>query len=300
VFIKVIRQLKRNIKQQIYLFYIRNFKDFIKLTNKPFISINNFKKLSNHVYSKNKKFNLNKLKMNDIIFLEIENLNSFVEHVVNNIEVKINLLIQNSNIVIVEESLNNLLSKNLVIFAQNMNLDIEKYENLHVLPTGFKNRNLIRNAKIKNYLNVSREKVKKNNIFISIDFSKHKNRLDLLKLIFKNEIFVFNRYSEHKTFLNEMSKYKFVACPRGTKIDTVLIWECLYVKSIPVLLKTDFSKNLKHLGIPILEVERWEDILLFSETELNNFYQLESEKFLNNEFSSFLFWDKYIKDNLTN
>lgn len=300
MFIKVIRQLKRNIKQQIYLLYIRNFKDFIELTNKPFISGNNFKKLSNHVFSKNKKFNLNKLKMNDIIFLEIENLSSFVEDVVDNIEVKINLIIQNSNIEIVEESLNNLLSKNIVIFAQNLNLDIKKYNNLHILPTGFKNRNLIRNAKLKNYLNVSIEKVKKNNIFISMDVSKHKDRLDLLKLIYKNEIFVFNRYSEHKAFLNEMSKYKFVACPRGTKIDTVMIWECLYVKSIPVLLKTDFSKNLKYLGIPILEVESWEDILLFSELELNNFYQLESKKFLDNEFSSFLFWDNYIKDNLTN
>lgn len=300
MFIKVIRQLKRNIKQQIYLLYIRNFKDFIELTNKPFISSNNFKKLSNHVFSKNKKFNLNKLKMNDIIFLEIENLNSFVEDVFDNIEVKINLIIQNSNIEIVEESLNNLLSKNIVIFAQNLNLDIEKYNNLHILPTGFKNRNLIRNAKLKNYLNVSIEKFKKNNIFISMDVSKHKDRLDLLKLVYKNEIFVFNRYSEHKAFLNEMSKYKFVACPRGTKIDTVMIWECLHVKSIPVLLKTDFSKNLKYLGIPILEVESWEDILLFSELELNNFYQLESKKFLDNEFSSFLFWDNYIKDNLTN
>jgi len=79
-----------------------------------------------------------------------------------------------------------------------------------------------------------------------------------------------------------------------------MIWECLHVKSIPVLLKTDFSKNLKYLGIPILEVESWEDILLFSELELNNIYQLESKKFLDNEFSSFLFWDNYIKDNLTN
>ena len=51
-----------------------------------------------------------------------------------------------------------------------------------------------------------------------------------------------------------ISRYRFVLCPRGNGIDTHRFWETLYHGGIPVVMKSDWSRNIKDLGIPILEI----------------------------------------------
>lgn len=53
--------------------------------------------------------------------------------------------------------------------------------------------------------------------------------------------------------------YKYVACPRGNGIDTHRFWETIYRGGIPVVLSSPWSKSLKILDIPFIEVENWSD-----------------------------------------
>ena len=92
-----------------------------------------------------------------------------------------------------------------------------------------------------------------------------------------------------------LSKYKFNLCPHGNGIDTHRIWETLLVNSIPVLLNTSFAQNFKEIGVPMLLVNKWEDLLHLSVAELNNFY-IEKKKVGDfRKYSTFSFWKNYIE-----
>ena len=101
-------------------------------------------------------------------------------------------------------------------------------------------------ANIENYFKHGNKSIEKfNKIFVSHNPIKNIERNKILKVIYKNELFVYHRYSGHKELIKSISKYKFVACPSGNKIDTVLIWESLFLNAIPILIKSNFTQNLK-------------------------------------------------------
>jgi hypothetical protein len=56
------------------------------------------------------------------------------------------------------------------------------------------------------------------------------------------------------------ASYSFIACPRGNGFDTHRFWETLYRGSIPVVIKSNWSKYFSNLGIPMVELESWAEI----------------------------------------
>lgn len=295
---KIISQLFRNIRQRTFLFYIRNISPHINLHNEPYISGDNFKRISDHVVTKNKKFNFRNIKVNEIVFVDGKNLTYFIDEIIDNIECKFNIIVHNSDFEINEILIKKILYKEITLFSQNLNIDFKKYKNCFLLPTGLKNKRQIKNSKISVYKKLTKPAYKLNNIFISMSYIKHPERIALLKLIYNNDLFVYHRYSDQINFLNQMSKYKYVACPRGKKIDTVLIWECLLVRSIPIVVKSNFSQELKNIGIPLLEINNWDDLGNYDLHNLEEIYQLESKKFNSDIYCYFSFWQKYIEDKL--
>lgn len=295
---KVKLALKNQFKQRIYLSYIRNIKDFLVLTNLPYVSGDNFKKISNIIYNPNRKFNLNKLQKDSIVFVSGDFFIQFMEQYANSIEERLVLLVHNSKLEINSEIFSKVNNKNMILFIQNLNLNISNYDNIFILPTGFKNRNIIKNAKLNSFKNKNSLDTKKlNKFYTSLDISKDKERIELINLAFNNQMFNFHRYVEHSQYLDNLAKYKFSLCPRGEKLDTCKIWESLHVKTIPVLKKSNFSSNLVNIGIPILEVNNWRDLSNFDENDLNEIYKSFLSSFDSNEFTKFDFWKKYLEVN---
>lgn len=72
-------------------------------------------------------------------------------------------------------------------------------------------------------------------------------------------------------FYADLSSCRFVACPAGNGLDCYRVYEALLVGSIPVLLKTPFSKNLQELGFPVYLTESLEGL---SNDELNLGYEI--------------------------
>lgn len=74
---------------------------------------------------------------------------------------------------------------------------------------------------------------------------------------------VFRRYgptSEDRiAFLCDTRKYNFVLCPEGNGLDTVRIWETLYMGGTPVV-KREKSMQQVLSGLPIVWVDHWEQI----------------------------------------
>jgi len=55
-------------------------------------------------------------------------------------------------------------------------------------------------------------------------------------------------------------QYAFIACPRGNGIDTHRLWETLYRGSIPVVKRSAWTEMIEELGLPIVQLDSWEEI----------------------------------------
>lgn len=66
-------------------------------------------------------------------------------------------------------------------------------------------------------------------------------------------------YDKYHVFLAELRDHKFVACPKGHGYDTHRIYETLYMRRVPVMIRDPYFERLLS-GFPILFIEKWEEI----------------------------------------
>eukprot|EP00941_MAST-03F_sp_MAST-3F-sp1_P006045 g6045.t1 len=59
-------------------------------------------------------------------------------------------------------------------------------------------------------------------------------------------------------YYDMLSKYKYVACPKGLGIDTHRTWESLYMGAIPIVLKSSISPVYE--GLPVIQLDSWEEL----------------------------------------
>lgn len=110
---------------------------------------------------------------------------------------------------------------------------------------------------------------------------------------------IFRRYgptSEDRiAFLSDTRRYNFVLCPEGNGVDTVRIWETLYMGGIPIVKR---EKGMEQIlsGLPIAWVDRWEQIRDL--TFLQNSWQKISTSEFNVSKLRQSTWNRYILSNL--
>jgi hypothetical protein len=149
-------------------------------------------------------------------------------------------------------------------YAQNICIDNTK---LHFLPIGIANSQwthgnitIFDNEAIK--INSSN---KTKNIYFNfnIDTNKAKRRICFESL--KNKLVWLNNVSPSENMLR-LSQYKFCICPEGNGVDTHRLWEALYLKTVPIVIKSEFTNVLKKNNIPLIILDSWDDL---DETKLN-------------------------------
>jgi hypothetical protein len=63
-------------------------------------------------------------------------------------------------------------------------------------------------------------------------------------------------------YIKVLSKYKFAICPDGNGADTHRLWECFYLKVIPIVLDSDFIRIVKDTyNLPMIILKDWDDII---------------------------------------
>jgi len=76
-----------------------------------------------------------------------------------------------------------------------------------------------------------------------------------------------------------LSTYKFCICPEGNGVDTHRLWECLNLKVVPIVIKSEFSDILLKQEIPLFVLDSWSD---FDVNKLNyNIYGFNTDKVVN-------------------
>ena len=87
-------------------------------------------------------------------------------------------------------------------------------------------------------------------------------------------------------YLKNLGRHKFCLCPSGNGLDTYRLWECLYLKVIPIVVDSPFIQHFSKL-FPMVVLEKWEDLNLdslesiYAQADWSNNYLLDFDQYIN-------------------
>jgi hypothetical protein len=93
-------------------------------------------------------------------------------------------------------------------------------------------------------------------IYFYFKLNTHKSRKDCFNKLSK--ILEWNTHKTKEEYFIELASHKYAICPRGNGLDTHRIWECLYLNTIPIVIKEDFP-NINNL--PIIVLDSWDYLI---------------------------------------
>jgi hypothetical protein len=161
-------------------------------------------------------------------------------------------------------------------YAQNMCINHEK---LHFLPIGIANSqwshgniNIFSNEAI-----IQNSSNKTKNIYFNFNINTNKDKRDKCYESLKNKLIWLDNVSPSENMIR-LSQYKFCICPQGNGVDTHRLWEALYLKTVPIVIKSEFTNILQKNNVPLVILDSWDDL---DETKLNyDIYDFNNDHFV--------------------
>lgn len=90
-------------------------------------------------------------------------------------------------------------------------------------------------------------------------------------------------------YINNVYNHPFVVAPEGNGIDTHRVWECLYMRTVPIVVRN--TNNSFYTDLPILFIDDWDEI---NEKFLFDSFMEMSRKEWNMAKLNFEYWKKEI------
>lgn len=287
----LIFRIKSKILREVFL--------FLKLRppSYPYISGDGFRVIANHIYDDLETFNPTDVKENDIIFVQSHSVKEYFRVMHPKINEKYKLITHNSDGDIGEEEARYIDKKIIRWFAQNNIFNHPKItpipiglENEKWVMTGYTMRRIIK--KLKKVINAKKYKI----LFGFNIKTNPKERTEAQESLRKCEV-----ADEIKHRINPpdyfklLNQYNFVASPPGNGTDCPRTWEALLLGSIPICKNSVMISYFKSLGIPILSIENWNEVIELNESKLRELYNQNKDE-LNNEYLLMEPWIKLIKN----
>lgn len=146
------------------------------------------------------------------------------------------------------------------IFAQSITIDHPK---LTLLPMGLPNKHW-HYSNEESILEVSRrETVKAKTLYFNFSMEgehRYSQRKNCYETLLKNG-FEQNQTQPVDRYFEELSEYWFCACPPGNTIDTYRMYECLYLKVIPICERNETTELIAS-HFPVLLVDDWNEVTI--------------------------------------
>jgi len=206
-------------------------------------------------------------------------------HRIKDLSYKINLF-QNNFILVTHnsdceirqvEEIFNILNREKLLKWYGQNICFE-HPKLQFLPIGLANSmwehgnlSLFNDKNFINNSNASNIKTKKVYFNFSIDTNKKKrqNCYDALK----NKLEWLENVNPIQNQLR-LKEYEFCICPEGNGVDSHRLWEALYLKTVPIVIKSEFTNILIKQCVPLFVLESWQDLniddLNYNDFDFNN------------------------------
>lgn len=148
---------------------------------------------------------------------------------------------------------------------------------LHFLPIGIANTQWD-HGNINNLNEIINNNFNKTmNIYFNFTIDTNRSKRLICFNMLKNKLLWLNNVSPCENLVR-LSQHKFCICPEGNGVDTHRLWEALYLKTVPIVVQSEFTKILQKNKVPLVILNSWDEL---DETKLNyNDYDLNNSEFL--------------------
>jgi hypothetical protein len=111
------------------------------------------------------------------------------------------------------------------------------------------------------------------NIYFNFNINTNRNKRSVCFNSLKNKLSWLDNISPSENIVR-LSQYKFCICPEGNGVDTHRLWEALYLKTVPIVIKSEFTNILQKNNVPLVILDTWDDLnesnLNYNEHDFNN------------------------------
>jgi hypothetical protein len=161
-------------------------------------------------------------------------------------------------------------------YGQNICFENNK---LHFLPIGIANSQWphgninMYNNEIILYNSLNKSKF----IYFNFNINTNRNKRSICFNSLKHKLSWLDNISPSENIIR-LSQYKFCICPQGNGVDTHRLWEALYLKTVPIVINSEFTNILQNNKVPLVILNNWHDL---DETKLNyNEHDFNNSEFL--------------------
>lgn len=174
------------------------------------------------------------------------------------------------------------------------NVNIQ-HERVNSIPIGLENDIWFPEEKLKMAEIIKKPKKFKNMLYMNHNIQTNPAKRQLPYDILKDKSWVTVEHGSNgkgfDSYIDNLYNHPFVVCPEGNGIDTHRVWECLYVSTIPVMIRN--INNQFYTDLPILFIDDWEEL---TEKFLSDEYMKITDSGWMFEKLQFEYWrDKIIK-----
>jgi len=255
----------------------------------PYLSGDTFRGIAHHRYERGGPFPaIESIVDGDIVFCETDLLEEFWETIVGRLASRIRLIVGNSDMdsssVLARVSSSQFVES---IHAQNMSTSAGE---AFPLPIGLENAWRHNHGRTKLF---DRERQKQGarvsrimwTFTVGTNESARSAAVDALLRTAASDSLGHLATDEH---LRSLSTYQFIASPPGHGLDTHRTWEAMYLRCIPIVLRSFATEKFEELGLPLWIVDSYNELIHFSEADLRDRYQR-----LRSRFDSEALWSDY-------
>jgi len=151
-------------------------------------------------------------------------------------------------------------------FAQNTFVTTDQ---LQPLPIGLENAALGRNGRPSLFRRRRADAIRERRLRVFAAFgATTPERHGLLDRLRRAPVVVAAERLSPARFQAGLRAHRFVLAPRGNGVDTHRFWEALYADAIPVTRASAWSRAIRAAGLPMIEVDDWDEILSWTESDL--------------------------------
>jgi hypothetical protein len=265
----------------------------------PYISGDTFRKASDHVWETgDQSLIADSVRPGDVIFCESDKLDQFIDKVASRIGVTYVLLLGNSDVNHIGSNLRARLGKHATsVYAQNL---LEETPGVLPLPIGLENAWHSRNGKVKEFNSVRRLAVQKIHRIMwtfTLDTNLEARRKAAEELGHCGLADQLGHLTPNK-HRRALARYGFVASPPGNGLDTHRTWEAMYLRCVPIVLRSAMTEHYERIALPLWVIDSYSELHAMNQSDLKDKYESIANDFENESLWA-SFWINLIKDDAT-
>lgn len=179
----------------------------------------------------------------------------------------------------------------LMWYTQNVNI---KHDRIKSIPIGLENDCWYPEKKTKLFEQLKSPKVYKNMLYVNHSVKTNPAKREGIYECFEGKAWATVERGMNGqnigNYLDNVYNHPFVVCPEGNGMDTHRMWECLYLRTIPIEKRN--INNQFYTDLPICFVDSWDEV---TEKFLFDEFKRMSEVKWNIDKLNFDYWKKLIR-----